>query len=116
MAARTIQINSFCGGSSKLVDSEFLGLEESVNMYPETVTATDSYTTKLLKSVEGFDRGYYGEGSWIVGVLNVNTNPFNNVSIKEALLIVSQDMLNPTSHDVNVFSPLTGEVDRKSVV
>ena len=96
MAARTVQINSFCGGSSKLVDSEFLGLEESVNMYPETVTATDSYTTKLLKSVEGFDRtkGYYEEGSWIVGVLNVNTNPFNNASIKEAkgnVLFVDDD-------------------------
>ena len=26
-------------------------------MYPETVTATDSYTTKVLKSVEGFNKG-----------------------------------------------------------
>ena len=54
MAARVVQINSFCGGTSKLADSEFLGLEETVNMYPETVTATDTYTTKMMKSVEGF--------------------------------------------------------------
>lgn len=110
MAARTVQINSFCGGSSKLVDSEFLGLEESVNMYPETVQSTDNFTTKMLKSVEGFERnGFFGEFSFIVGVLNVNTNPFNNASIKETLLIVTQDTLMTTSHDVSVYYPLTGE-------
>jgi hypothetical protein len=84
-------------------------MEESVNMYPETVQSTDSFTTKLLKSVEGFDRLYYWDGYRIVGVLNVNTNPFNNASIKEALLIVTQDMYTPTNHDVNIFSPLTGD-------
>src|SRR5574344_2145473 len=111
MAARTVQINSFCGGSSRLADSEFVGMEESVNMYPETVQSTDNFTTKLLKSVEGFDRDYFEEGAWIVGVLNVNTNPFNNSSIKETLLIVTQDMLTPTNHNVSVFYPLTtGEV------
>lgn len=112
MAARTIQINSFCGGTSKLVDSEFCGMEESINMYPETVQSTDSFTTKLLKSVEGFDKskGYYVEGSWIVGVLKVNTNPFDDASIKEALLIVTQRMNTPATHIVSVFSPLTGEV------
>ena len=108
MAARTVQINSFCGGSSRLSDSEFVGMEESVNMYPETVQSTDNFTTKLLKSVEGFDGLYFGQGEWIVGLLNVNTNPFNNASIKEALLIVTQDMLTPTNHNVFVFSPLTG--------
>ena len=63
MAARTVQINSFCGGSSKLADSEFLGMEESLNMYPETVTATDSYTTKVLKSVEGFKGGRHSRAT-----------------------------------------------------
>ena len=81
MAARTVQINSFCGGSSKLVDSEFLGLEESVNMYPETVTATDSYTTKMLKSVEGFNNGLILESyENYLGSCVVNSNPWNSES------------------------------------
>ena len=94
------------------MDSEFCGMEESINMYPETVQSTDSFTTKLLKSVEGFDKskGYYVQGSWIVGVLKVNTNPFDDASIKEALLIVTQRMNSPSTHIVSVFSPLTGEV------
>lgn len=53
---KRVQINSFCGGTSKLVDSSFLGFEESINMYPETVESEDSYTKKMLKSIDGFKR------------------------------------------------------------
>lgn len=53
---KRVQINSFCGGTSKLIDSSFLGFEESINMYPETVESEDSYTKKMLKSIEGFKR------------------------------------------------------------
>lgn len=56
MANKRVQINSFCGGTSKLVDSAFLGFEESVNMYPETVDAQDTYTKRFLKSLEGLTR------------------------------------------------------------
>lgn len=56
---KRVQINSFCGGTSKLVDSSFLGFEESINMYPETVESEDSYTKKMLKSIEGFRRFGY---------------------------------------------------------
>lgn len=91
MAARTVQINSFCGGSSKLVDSEFLGLEESVNMYPETVTATDSYTTKMLKSVEGFNDGILFDASEVfLGACVVNSNPWLSDAIKESFLVVTR--------------------------
>ena len=51
---KRVQINSFCGGTSKLVDSSFLGFEESINMYPETVESEDSYTKKVLKGIDGF--------------------------------------------------------------
>ena len=91
MAARTVQINSFCGGSSKLVDSEFLGLEESVNMYPETVTATDSYTTKMLKSVEGFNNGLLLESyENYLGSCVVNSNPWTASTIKTSYLAVTR--------------------------
>lgn len=91
MAARTVQINSFCGGSSKLVDSEFLGLEESVNMYPETVTATDSYTTKMLKSVEGFNLGLlFDTNAKYLGATVVNSNPWSSPAIKESFLAVTR--------------------------
>src|SRR5574344_383101 len=93
MAARTVQINSFCGGSSRLADSEFVGMEESVNMYPETVQSTDNFTTKLLKSVEGFDRDYFQEAAWSFGPPNVTTNAFNISPSKETLLMDTQDML-----------------------
>jgi len=77
MAARTVQINSFCGGTSKLADSEFLGLEETVNMYPETVTATDTYTTKMMKSVEGFD----GIGNPTADIRIAKINGFGHASV-----------------------------------
>lgn len=82
-----VQINSFCGGSSKLVDSEFLGMEESLNMYPETVTATDTYTTKMLKGVEGFDVGFSFEGEYFCGVGVVSSNP--GAAVTESLLVIS---------------------------
>lgn len=91
MAARTIQINSFCGGSSKLADSEFLGMEESLNMYPETVTATDSYTTKVLKSVEGFNKGpTFESNEKYLGMGVVNSNPWSSPAIKESFLVVTR--------------------------
>ena len=92
MAARTIQINSFCGGTSKLVDSEFLGMEETINMYPETVTAADTYTTKMMKSVEGFSRqGYNVTADHLVGMCSVNSNPFSDPAIKNSILFIQQE-------------------------
>lgn len=55
MAVKTVQLGSFCGGTSKLLDSAFMGMEQSINMWPETVEATDSYTKKMLKGLEGFE-------------------------------------------------------------
>lgn len=96
MAARTIQINSFCGGSSKLADSEFLGMEESLNMYPETVTATDTYSTKILKSVEGFTFGkVYQRSERFSGIGVVNSNPFTNIPDKETALVITYDVDQP---------------------
>ena len=77
MAARVVQINSFCGGTSKLADSEFLGMEETVNMYPETVTATDTYTTKMMKSVEGFS----GIGNPTDDIPQAKINGFGHASV-----------------------------------
>lgn len=59
MAAKQVQLQSFCGGTSKLTDSAFMGFEESVNMYPETVEATDTYSKKMLRSIEGFSNFGY---------------------------------------------------------
>lgn len=113
MAARVIQINSFCGGSSKLLDSEFIGMEESLNMYPETVTATDTYSTKILKSVEGFTQGALFAGSSAFGFEEycgkgvVNQNPFG-VGPKDSLLIVTRGHNQPTRHAVYVTTPSIG--------
>lgn len=96
MAARTIQINSFCGGSSKLLDSEFIGKEESLNMYPETVTATDTYSTKILKSVEGFElKKRFNLDEKYSGIGVVTSNPFSNIPDKETALIVTYDLEQP---------------------
>ena len=102
MAARTVQINSFCGGSSRLLDSEFLGMEESLNMYPETVTATDTYTTKMLKGVEGFNQGSLYSQEHFSGFGVVNSNPFGNDSIKESVLVVAQ------GDDYNIYNTYGG--------
>lgn len=92
MAARTIQINSFCGGTSKLVDSEFCGMEESLNMYPETVRAQDTFSTKMLKSVEGFSlSGYNVTADYLVGMCSVCSNPFLNPAIKNSILFIQQE-------------------------
>lgn len=56
MSAKVVQLQSFVGGTSRLVDSQFLGSEESINMYTETINATDKYTQKMLKSLEGFSK------------------------------------------------------------
>ena len=102
MAARTVQINSFCGGSSRLLDSEFLGMEESLNMYPETVTATDTYTTKMLKGVEGFNQGSLYSQERFSGFGVVNSNPFGNDSINESVLVVAQ------GDDYNIYNTYGG--------
>lgn len=92
MAAKVVQINSFCGGSSKLVDSEFLGMEETINMYPETVTATDTYSTKVLKSVEGFN------DNWVT-VMSTETI-VGMTSAGGYIIIVTYDNSQPTDYYV----------------
>ena len=109
MAARTVQINSFCGGSSKLADSEFLGMEESINVYPETVTATDSYTTKMLKSVEGFS-GTSFSGEKIIGITSVNNTPWYASSVREALLVVTRNNDSSVNHVYAVYGGTKTEV------
>lgn len=108
MAARTVQINSFCGGSSKLADSEFLGMEESINVYPETVTATDSYTTKMLKSVEGFE-GTSFSGENFLGMAKVNNNPWAS-SVRESYLVVTRNADSSVNHVYNVYGGTKAEV------
>jgi hypothetical protein len=88
MAARTIQINSFCGGTSKLMDSEFIGMEETVNMYPETVSAQDSYTTRMLKSVEGFSYVSHAD-DWRGDLLVIAGVPANPTVNEESLLLIT---------------------------
>ena len=82
------------------MDSEFLGMEESLNMYPETVKASDTYTTKILKSVEGFKRietPYYEE------VKHLSTVPANPDAVRESLLVFTK-----AENEYNVYTIADG--------
>ena len=46
-------LNSFTGGTSKYKDAGFISNEECINQFQETVVETDTYTNKILRSIEG---------------------------------------------------------------
>jgi hypothetical protein len=46
-------IGSFTGGTCRYRDAGFISHEETVNMFEETVETSDTYTKKILRSVEG---------------------------------------------------------------
>jgi len=79
-------------------------------MYPETITATDTYSEKMLKSVEGFGFGHLFADEIFRGMGVVNTNPWYASSVNESFLTVTREKNSGHTHVYNIYGGTKTEV------